>query len=130
MEFRPNKVRLYSEDYIVLTMMGMPVLKSMFFKINDNIAAAYWQKVIVTDGNYPLHLIENHIKRMKLEHQAGEAVRNKLKDKLRRFFYEHKIKNNRLITKSVKFRSVHGWLLPHYKSAKIKRQNLFYAQSY
>ena len=102
MEFRPNKVRLYSEDYIVLTMMGMPVLKSMFFKINDNIAAAYWQKVIVTDGNYPLHLIENHIKRMKLEHQAGEAVRNKLKDKLRRFFYEHKIKNNRLITKICK----------------------------
>ena len=102
MEFRPNKVRLYSEDYIVLTMMGMPVLKTMFFKMNDNIAAAYWRKVIITDGSYPLDLIENHIKRMHLEHPAGEAVKNKLKDKLRRLFYEHKIKNNRLITKICK----------------------------
>ncbi len=102
MDFRPNKVRLYSEDYVVLMMMGMPILKSMFFKVDDNIAAPHWQKVIVTDGKYPLSLIENHLKRMKLERSAAQAVKNKLKDKLRRLFYEHKIKNNRLITKICK----------------------------
>lgn len=99
--FGPNKVRLYDDDFILPFFMGMPIIKKMSLVIPYNIVPFYYQELISLHSDYPTKMIENHFARMGnvLRRPIKDIIKARIKDKLMRFVSDRKFRGNKYIVR-------------------------------
>ena len=98
--FSPNKVRLYSDDFILPFLMRMPLLKKNAIYYNENLIPVYYRDLIVKYSNYPASLIENNYNRIiGKEIDLKTRIKLRVKNQIKRFISDAKYRRNKKITR-------------------------------
>lgn len=97
--FKPNKIRLYENDFILPLFAGMPIMKKISFGINGTLMPCFALKIIKQNSDYPVEIIEKYFTRIGIDinKPADSIIWSNIKQKIRNFISDKKYRKNKFI---------------------------------